>query len=72
MNMIAPGQGKSGTEVLHLMQPTGRRISISAAQGWGQRFALAAADLSGIVARAMQAAIQRSRELAARFGEAAR
>jgi pyrroline-5-carboxylate reductase len=34
--------------------------------------AFAAADLSGIVAGAMQAAIQRSRELAARFGEAAR
>jgi pyrroline-5-carboxylate reductase len=31
----------------------------------------AAADLSGIVARAMQAATQRSRELAALFGEAA-
>jgi lipopolysaccharide transport system permease protein len=46
MNMIAPEQGKSGTEVPHLMQPTGRRMSISSAQGWGQRFALAAADLS--------------------------
>ena len=45
MNMIAPGHGKTGTEVPHLMQPMGRRISISAAQGWGQRFALAAADL---------------------------
>ena len=28
------------------MQPTGRKMSISAAQGWGQRFALALADLS--------------------------
>lgn len=27
------------------MQPTGRKMSISAAQGWGQRFALALADL---------------------------
>jgi lipopolysaccharide transport system permease protein len=44
--MIAPEQGNSGTEAPHLMQPTGRRMSISSAQGWGQRFALAAADLS--------------------------
>ena len=34
--------------------------------------AFAAADLSGIVAGAMHAATQRSRELAARFGEATR
>jgi lipopolysaccharide transport system permease protein len=46
MNMIAPGQGKTGTEVPHLMQPTGRRMSISAAQSWGRRFALAGADVS--------------------------
>jgi lipopolysaccharide transport system permease protein len=45
MNMIAPGHGKTGTEVPHLMQPTGRKMSISAAQSWGRRFALAAADL---------------------------
>ncbi len=45
MNMIAPGQGKAGTEVPHLMQAAGRRISISAIQSWRQRGALAAADL---------------------------
>ena len=45
MNMIAPGHGKAGTEVPHLMQATGRKISISAAQSWRRRLALAGADL---------------------------
>jgi lipopolysaccharide transport system permease protein len=45
MNMIAPGHGTAGTEVPHLMQTTGRKISISAAQSWRTRLALAGTDL---------------------------
>jgi lipopolysaccharide transport system permease protein len=44
--MITPEQGKAKTEVPYLMQATERRISISAAQNWQQRAALAIADLS--------------------------
>lgn len=60
--------GRSDGDLARLRQEvTSKGGTTEAALG-----AFAAADLSGIVAGAMQAATQRSRELAARFGEAAR
>jgi pyrroline-5-carboxylate reductase len=60
--------GRSDGDLARLRQEvTSKGGTTEAALG-----AFAAADLSGIVAGAMQAATQRSRELAALFGEAAR
>jgi pyrroline-5-carboxylate reductase len=62
----ALARGSDGDLARLRQEVTSRGGTTEAALG-----AFAAADLGGIVARAMQAATQRSRELAAQFGDAA-